>query len=150
MNNQELEQWKAQHQSNLAQYAAENALNQEMFKSVILAGQTALKSCVIMNGGAAVALLAFIGSVWNKSTDIEVLKLLLISMILYVAGVLCGVVASGLTYLGQTKYAEQKMKSGNIIRGITISIVIISYLVFLAGSVLAFCAFWEQLPKMST
>ena len=97
MNNQELEQWKAQFQSNLAQCAAENALNLEMFKSVILAGQTALKSCTIMNGGAAVALLAFIGSIWNKSTDIKILKLLLFSMILYVFGVFYGVVATGLT-----------------------------------------------------
>ena len=87
-NNREFEKWKMQHQSNLAQYDAQNAWELQMFKSVILAGQTALKSTILINGGAAVALLAFIGSVWDKTTDENVVRKLLISMLLFVAGVI--------------------------------------------------------------
>jgi 3-dehydroquinate dehydratase len=42
----QLEQWKAQ-------LAASSATSIEMFKAVIEAGQTALKSSIVINGGAA-------------------------------------------------------------------------------------------------
>lgn len=52
MNDQEMEIWKAEHKNQLAQYnaerAAELAFETEMFKSVIIAGQTALKSAILI------------------------------------------------------------------------------------------------------
>ena len=40
-------------------YARETSL--EMFRSVITTGQSALKATMLLNGGAAVAMLAFVG-----------------------------------------------------------------------------------------
>ncbi|MCZ8488592.1 hypothetical protein O9992_19380 [Vibrio lentus] len=60
------------HESRLAQFKAENDLVYwykqtikppiplEMFKPVITTGQSALKSSMVINGGAAVALLAYL------------------------------------------------------------------------------------------
>jgi len=42
-----------------------------MFKSVIDAGTVALRSATLINGGAAVALLAFIGNIWEKGVAEE-------------------------------------------------------------------------------
>jgi hypothetical protein len=92
-------------ETNLAIDNAQVTWNQEMFKSVISAGQVALRSVILINGGAAVALLAFIGSIWDKSTiDNLTIKKLLISMAGFVLGVLLGGVAASLTYLVQLLY----------------------------------------------
>ncbi len=44
-----------------------NQLDLEMFRSVISAGQNAIKTAFLLNGGAAIALLAFIGSLVEKN-----------------------------------------------------------------------------------
>jgi hypothetical protein len=54
-----LTQWKLQHKSNLAEYKASAEFSLEQLRSVIVAGQAALKSAILINGGAAVALLDF-------------------------------------------------------------------------------------------
>ena len=53
VHHRQLEEWKAQ-------LAASSAWGMEMFKAVIEAGQTALKSSIAINGGAAAALLALL------------------------------------------------------------------------------------------
>lgn len=57
---------KLQHESKMDWYKAQRQSDLEVFKSVISTGQTALKTSFLVNGGAAVALLAFIGNVWSK------------------------------------------------------------------------------------
>ena len=80
-NNRDFEQWKLENQANLTIWA-------EQFKAAVSAGENALKSVILINGGAAIALLAFVGSIWDKSAnDIDVNKLL-ISMVIFVAGTL--------------------------------------------------------------
>jgi hypothetical protein len=56
---------KLRHESHLTQYKAERELAIELFRSVISSGQHALKTSILVNGGAAVALLAFVSNVWN-------------------------------------------------------------------------------------
>lgn len=53
------------HERNLAHYNAVQAHNREMLRSVISYGQAALKSTLLINGGAAAALLPFIGNIWG-------------------------------------------------------------------------------------
>jgi fructose-1,6-bisphosphatase/inositol monophosphatase family enzyme len=53
------EAWKTQ-------FAAEAAHSVEMFKSVVEAGQTALKSAILINGGAAGILFSFAASAMAK------------------------------------------------------------------------------------
>ena len=57
----EIEHYKAQLAAWVEKQKEVSAINVEGFKSVILAGQSALRSALLVNGGAAVALLAFIG-----------------------------------------------------------------------------------------
>ena len=145
------EQWKMEHASNLARYSAENAHQVEMFKSVILAGQNALKSVILINGGAAVAILAFVGSTWDKSANTNVGKKLLISMVLFAFGVLAGGIASGLTYLAQRAYADEKRrKLGDRLNLAIIFAVIAAYLLFVIALGVAFFAFWRQFSEASS
>ena len=146
MNESEMEMWKEKNRRELAQYNAEVIGNLEMFKSVISTGQNALKSVILINGGAAVALLAFIGSIWDKSTNDIVIKiLLLISMAGFVFGTFLGGVSASFTYLTQHLYSKQKHRKAVVLGMICDILVFISYAVFVIASIFAFCAFWFQL-----
>lgn len=57
----ELTVYRAENERNLAHYNAQQHQAVEIFKSVISYGTATLKSAILINGGAAVALLAFIG-----------------------------------------------------------------------------------------
>jgi hypothetical protein len=80
-----------------------HALNIELFKSTINAGQNAIRSSFLMNGAATISLLTFIG----KLTDSNPAKIPLFSssLILFVVGVGLAGLVSGLAYCTQWFYA---------------------------------------------
>jgi primosomal replication protein N len=95
----QMEMYKAELQVWAKQNEAIQAQNVEMFRSVILAGQNALRTAFLMNGGATVALLAFLGKLSDRHQD----KIAVFSsaMVIFVAGVFAITIASGVTYLSQ-------------------------------------------------
>lgn len=76
----------------------------EIFRSVITSGQSAIKSSFLLNGGGAVAMLAFVGHL----AQFEAAKVPTFSACLlpFAFGVLAIAVTSGLTYLSQWMYAS--------------------------------------------
>jgi len=80
----------------------------EMFRSVITAGQSALKSSFLLNGGSAAAMLAFVAHLaeFNQSKVSEFSDCL----IPFVLGVLIISITSGFTYLSQWFYASNSAK----------------------------------------
>lgn len=81
----------------------------EMFKSVIEAGLNALKSAIVINGGAAVALLAFVGGQITKygPNDQKVLLSCFgYSLLAFIIGTGSAGMASGARYLAQFSYAR--------------------------------------------
>jgi hypothetical protein len=143
MNEEEMEKWKAENAAQLAQYNAENALNRELFKAVILAGQGALKSSILINGGAAVALLAFIGGTLDGLCEIGVILWFLLSLVLFVTGVVLTAIASGVAYLAQRAYhlKDDEDESGDRINKITITLVVLSYVCFTTGCLTSIVSF---------
>lgn len=94
------------------------------YEKVLEAGQIALKFIVLINGGAAVALLAFIGSIWSPHR-IELLTIIFLASGLgaFSLGVLFGAIAAAAAFhaglhsitddLDTTdKYAVRAMRSG--------------------------------------
>ena len=59
--------YNARATANLAEYNAGMAIDLETMRSVVLSGQNALKSLMLINGGAVVALLAFLSHIWDKA-----------------------------------------------------------------------------------
>jgi hypothetical protein len=122
-------------------------VNVASFESVISTGQNALKSIIMLNGGAVVALLAFVGATWNKFANPAMVKTLLIAMMLFDAGVLLSSVAAGVTYLGQRAYYCEKNKAGDVYVWLTIFLVVLAYILFIVASGVAVWGFWSgQLP----
>ncbi|MBL8645158.1 MAG: hypothetical protein JNK21_14595 [Rhodospirillaceae bacterium] len=93
----ELERLKA----NLAEWKDSRL---EMFRSVIQVGQAAIKSLLLINGGATIAYLAFLGQLAGKSTVL--LAYYASPIIWFVAGVSLAGLLAVLTYLSQACYAR--------------------------------------------
>lgn len=129
-----LVQFKAENDRNIAHSNNQTAHSIEMFKSVITAGQAALKASMIINGGAAVALLAFAGKIWETSTTALVANSLVESNLIFCFGVLCAALASGTTYISQYSYANNCYKAGHIFTSLSILLALCSYFLFGYGS----------------
>jgi len=118
--------------------------NLEMLRSVITVGQSALKSALLINAGAAVALLAFVGKVWSTDPTEPDLKSLATALLHYVSGVLSAAVAAGTTYFSQAGYGGEfgaaSMSIGRVGHVLAILGVVGAYILFGRGSWLAFLA----------
>ncbi len=128
-----LTHYKAQHESNLAQYKATMDNRLELFRSVIQAGQAALRSAILINGGGAFALLAFLGHIWNTHPTSNAISGLSCSLMAFAFGVLVAAMASGTTYLAQFSWGHAWKNTGNFINIISIILVIASYILFALG-----------------
>lgn len=139
----ELEQYKAQLQLEVERNRNEYASGLEMFKSVISAGQNAIRSSFLLNGGAAVALLAFISKLTESQKD--KVPLFSDSLIPFVLGVFAITLTSGLTYLSQWFYGQNdrgwKFKAGLSLNIAAILVGLSSYGFFIWGMCRAYAGF---------
>lgn len=101
--------------------------------AVITIGQGALKSAAIINGGASIAILAFIGNLYSSSVNVFLVSNLADGLAIFGLGVFFAAAASGATYLAQEGYENSKRKQATIFQNTAICAVVISYLLFLFG-----------------
>lgn len=125
-----LTEFQAENSRNIAHSQNVSAHSVELFKSVITAGQAALKASMVINGGAAAALLAFTGKIWTEGSSVDVTAALSLSILVFCAGVLTAAFATATTYLSQLFYGYHKDNIGHAINAITIIIVLSSFVCF--------------------
>jgi hypothetical protein len=111
----------------------------EQFTSVIAVGQAALKSMFLINGGAAVAVLAFAGHL-ATSTGAKAVQTLALPLVCFVFGLILVTIASGLTYLAQRAYATRRRDLGARLNATIIAIGLFSVATFTACSWFAYAA----------
>lgn len=138
----ELERYRADLQLHIEQNKNYHASKLEMFRSVISSGQNAMRSSFLMNGGAAVAILAFIGHLAGKAPD----KIVVFAAVLmpFVLGVLAMTMTSGFTYLSQWLYDSENtsaQKWGFRLNIFCIALGVSSYGLFMWGMSRAYFAF---------
>lgn len=138
----DIERYKAELQIWVEKHKVSHASSIEMFKSVITSGQNALRTAFLMNGGATISMLAFLGKLTDQHPD--KLRIFSCAMIPFVIGVLAITMASGFTYLSQWFYAGQT--NWKRITGLTCNILAIimglaSYGLFIWGITKAYDAF---------
>jgi len=138
----DIERYKGQLQSWIDNNKHHHESELAMFNSVIAAGQSAIKSAFLLNGGAAFALLAFIAHLVQvdeaKVSDFSY------CLLLFSLGTLTVVITSGLTYLSQWFYAEQydwSEKVGFYLNIICIVLGFSSYVFFSWGLFATYCVF---------
>ncbi len=109
-----LEHWKHESQASLEHWKYERQVEIEMFRGVISFGTTNLKALLVINGGAATVLLAFIGHIAANEgpADDAVISDLVPPMRWFLFGLLSGVVASGASYVSQFFYQHHRLWVG--------------------------------------
>lgn len=132
---------KLEHESNLAQHRAIHESDLEMFRSVIEAGRTALSSCILINGGATVALLAYLGNLLAKNPTVVAPRPLVYALVGFAVAVLCATVASGVRYLSQASFSKSWQQAGHVCNIISILLVVAAYFLFALGVFNAYVAF---------
>lgn len=128
------EQRRQAHESGLAQYNATLNNQLENFRQVMAAGKEAINASIIINGGAVIALMSFMGNSVGKSKT-NYLMALAYPLFMFGAGVFCGGVAFGTRYISQFFYADfnspKKVRCGHWFNAISWLLIISSYLAFL-------------------
>ncbi len=94
-----LTEFKATNARNIAHANNVSSSNLEMFQAVISSGQSALKASMLINGGGAVALLAFTGKIWTTATPSSIANSLTFSIFIFCIGVLFSAMAAGTTFI---------------------------------------------------
>lgn len=106
----------------------------EQFKSVMQISALALKSAMIINGGAAIALLTFLGNM-KDNTGMEYF---VCALQYYIFGVALAAFANASAYLAQYRYLYEiknnlSTPKGHFITYLTVIIVLMSYILFVLG-----------------
>ena len=113
----------------------------EMYKTTIQSGHLALKSLFIMNGGAAVAMAAFLGQAADKF-DIEKLGG---ALLWFAFGTFFSCLSQGFNYFTAFIYADTDDNSSKLIvrlgNGLNVITIIIAALGFIAFSIGLFNAY---------
>jgi hypothetical protein len=91
-----------QHATDLAGYNADLQRSLESFKAGNLAGRDALKGITLINGGAAVAMLAFLGHLASIQAGHETIVAFSKPLSWFVQGVFFGTLATGLIYFSSS------------------------------------------------
>ncbi len=131
-----------------------SATDLEVFKSVLDTGKTALTTVILVNGGASVALLAFLANISVRTELASRVPAIAGALMWFVFGVLSAACSTGVTYLTQSAYAQAHYAANNsqsvgrasrllglIGNPISITLVVISYAMFAVGSYTAYSSF---------
>ena len=138
------EKYKAELQLWVERNKLQQSFKLEEFKAVIQQGQNALKAAFLMNGGAVIAILAFLGKL--AGINQVAMSALSDAMLIFVSGVFLAGLASGCTYLAQYVAAFRDQYKWAFILGFALNILVIvmglsSYGFFIWGAVYAKSAF---------
>lgn len=97
---------------------------------------------MLVNGGAAVAVLGFLSAAAAKTPPPSMVLAYLPSALAYFAGgALVAAIAVGLTYVSQALFAAERERSGTNVRWVIVAFVIGSYTAFALGAWRAYSAF---------
>jgi acyl-coenzyme A thioesterase PaaI-like protein len=122
-----------QTQYTLAQYEAQERSNIESFKAAVESGREALNALVLINGGAVVALLGFVGAMAARSNGSAVADAMRAPLLRFGTGVLLGGLAFGSRYLSQALDAGVKKRWAFAFNLLSIALAISGYVVFALG-----------------
>lgn len=134
--------WESEGARNMRVREATVLAQMEGFRGTINFATLAIKSLILVNGAAAIALLTFVGHLWagdpNGLAAPRLAHELKCSFILFGAGVGTGVLCAGLSYLAQAFFVERiphngRNWCGEIFRALAVLSAVASFGAFLWG-----------------
>jgi len=137
-----LARYNAENQSNIEKYKEDRAEWRELFKATVGHSQSAIKLQALVNGGAAVALLAFIGKIWSPEFSGTVIaEFIPFALILYCCGVGAAVITQSLTYISQHYFTYDADKVAKVIRFFAQCTALLSLVLFFVATYYAYLGF---------
>ena len=145
--------YRAENQARATNASLRQERRTASFAFVLESSMKATQAALIMNGGASLAMLTFLGSLVTNGKD--GVQSFAVTLVCFVAGLLCVVVATGARYLAQINFhyvldysdrdqpeeASKERRKGVIFSRLSIGLVVISYLLFSWGTYNAYCGF---------
>lgn len=114
----------------------------EMFRSVISSGQNALKTGFLLNGGASVAMLAYIGQHGEGYV-----KEFSQSLIYFVWGTVCITLSSGMVYICQRVFSDEELSKKKWVSALDVSTILMgfsAFFFFIRGMYIAYDTFLKM------
>ncbi len=115
-----------------------NDQDSHLYEATVTAGAAALKSAILINGGASVALLTYLGYAASQQGLPE-------ALLWFVCGTLAAAMGAGSTYVALLGAARSEDKAKRrwfqSLNTVSIVLVIASYSAFAVGAVIAYCSF---------
>ena len=109
----------------------------EGFRAVVSFATIAIRGLLIINGGAAIALLAFLGHIASSPTSAALVPVLSGALMYFGWGAFLAAFAAGGAYLAQVLFTELEGEKsviwGNVCRVISVAVVATGYVVFILG-----------------
>jgi hypothetical protein len=127
----------------IASYNAQVQHDLENFRVVIEAGKEAINAAILINGGAVIALMAFVGNAAGHGSS-KVVIAMAVPLLLFGYGALFGGLAFGGRYISQFCYAASRgvkrpaLIIGHILNGLTWLVTLLAFLAFARGVFEAF------------
>ena len=109
----------------------------DIFKNVVDLGRLILKTCLVMNGASALALLAFIGRIWTSDMNIAVIGALSCSLYSFALGVLSVLIAIIFAYLAERESLTRPIAELGVLNKESTG-YFIATIIFVAASILCY------------
>lgn len=114
----------------------------ESFKATIGYGSATAKGLFLLDGGALVAMLPMLSSLWRASGMTEApIADLKVSAFMFVGGLIAAVASPGVSYLAQGEFTDYRFRSGTFGTRLTIALGFMSLMLFIAGALNAVSSF---------
>lgn len=117
----------------------ESEENLELFRATVAAGANALKVGMLINGGASISLLTFIGNLSKNSS--EKVHLFSYGLFWFSLGIVIAAFAAGTVYFVQAYFQERDNDRGRNFNMAAVILVFLSYVFFCLGVVTSYDAF---------
>jgi hypothetical protein len=140
----DLEQYRATYMGQLEGYKAQMTARMEMFRSVIESGREALNAAVLINGGAVVVIVGFLGAMVSRNFAEALVLMLTEALRLFGFGVLSAALAFGGRYVTQAFYggdAAWHKSAGIGFHALSVVLAVSAYVFFGLGVSQAYEAF---------
>jgi hypothetical protein len=127
--------------------ADQDAERLELLRSALESAKDTIKACLLINSGAAVALVAFTGHLVTEKSSLNLISGLLPSLNWFVAGIVTAALAHGCSYVTNLRFWSGGWQRAQWYRIIVVFFIFASICSFIRGSYSAYSAFSPEATK---
>jgi hypothetical protein len=146
--------WKEQSTINIRKWEHDLEWLQSSFRALIDFSVVAIRSLILINGGAVVAILAFLSNVWKadgQAGGLSIAKAITGPLAYFIGGLVAAIATSMFAYLAQMLFTERrKEKEGQMQSPLGSTCRVIAMVLAIASLVAFACGSWRAVQVFAT